>query len=343
VVIPTWDRTLPTTLACVDAMLRRFGAAPTYLLTDNERVVTSDRVAGIAVRHPVMVAAARHYGLVIETCVPYDPETKGGSESSVKIAKADLVPTEANLLDDYSSFGALVNACDGFCEVVNGRPHSETRRPPKEMLADERARMHPLPSEAFTAALGETRIVRDDRTIRFGAVPYSLPKTWIGQEVWCRVQGEQLVVVGRGSSGLEEIFRHELSTPGNPRILDEHYPEYPPGNGPKIRPLRPKDDAERAFLALGDGAERWLREACGTGVARIRSKMAKAVELAALVGTTPVDRALGMAALAGRFEDGDLASVVDHLGRRDAVEDLVYADEAYSAQPGTSSWEGFGR
>jgi len=78
-------------------------------------------------------------------------------------------------------------------------------------------------------------------------------------------------------------------------------------------------------------------------VARIRSKMAKAVELAALVGTTPVDRALGMAALAGRFEDGDLASVVDHLGRRDAVEDLVYADEAYSAQPGTSSWEGFGR
>ncbi len=35
VVIPTWDRTLPTTLACVDAMLRRFEAAPTYLLTEN--------------------------------------------------------------------------------------------------------------------------------------------------------------------------------------------------------------------------------------------------------------------------------------------------------------------
>ena len=55
--IPTWDRTLPTTLACIDATLRRFGAAPTYLLTDNERVVTVDRVAGLAVRHPVMVAA----------------------------------------------------------------------------------------------------------------------------------------------------------------------------------------------------------------------------------------------------------------------------------------------
>ena len=343
VVIPTWDRTLPTTLACIDAMLRRFGTAPTYLLTDNERVVTTDRVAGIAVRHPVMVAAGRHYGLVIETCVPYDPETKGGSESSVKIAKADLVPTEANLLDDYPSFGALVTGCDDFCQVVNTRPHTETRRPPVQMLTEERAVMHPIPTEAFTAALGETRIVRNDRTIRFGSVPYSVPKAWIGQEVWCRVQGEELVVVGRGGSGLEEIHRHELSTPGHPRILDEHYPEYPPGNGPRIRPLRPKDDAEAAFLSLGDGAERWLREACGTGVQRVRSKMRKAVELAALFGAAPVDRALGMAALAGRFEDGDLASVVDHLGRNEAVDDLVYPDEAYSVQPGTSSWEGFGR
>ena len=343
VVIPTWDRTLPTTLACIDAMLRRFGAAPTYLLTDNERVVTSGRVAGIAVRHPVMVAAGRHYGLVIETCVPYDPETKGGSESSVKLAKADIVPTEANLLDDYARFGALFSACEKYCEAVNARMHTETRRAPAEMLADERSRMHPLPSEAFTVALGETRIVRDDRTVRFGAVSYSLPKYWIGHEVWCRVEGEELVVVGRGPAGLVEIHRHELSTPGHPRILDEHYPEYPPGNGPRIRPLRPADDAERAFLALGDGAERWLREACGSGVSRIRTKMAQAVELAALVGATPVDRALGMAAIAGRFEEGDLASVVEHLGRKGAIEDLVYADEAYSIQPGTASWEDFGR
>jgi len=209
------------------------------------------------------------------------------------------------------------------------------------MLADERARMHPLPSEAFTAPWRDPHSERrPHHPIRRRAL--LLPKTWIGQEVWCRVQGEQLVVVGRGSSGLEEIFRHELSTPGNPRILDEHYPEYPPGNGPKIRPLRPKDDASvpswrsRRRRAMAAGS---VRDRGG----RIRSKMAKAVELAALVGTTPVDRALGMAALAGRFEDGDLASVVDHLGRRDAVEDLVYADEAYSAQPGTSSWEGFGR
>ena len=58
--LPTWDRTLGTTLACIDATLARIGAAPTYLLTDNERTVTIDRVAGLPVRHPEMVAAGRH-------------------------------------------------------------------------------------------------------------------------------------------------------------------------------------------------------------------------------------------------------------------------------------------
>jgi transposase len=343
VVIPTWDRTLPTTVACIDTAVRAFGAAPTYLLTDNERVVTVDRVAGLAVRHPVMVAAGHHYGLVIETCVPYDPETKGGSESTVKIAKADLVPTDANLLDDYPSFAALAAGCATFVTYLNGRPHAETRRAPAEMLIEERARMHPLPTEAFTAALGETRIVRDDQTVRFGSVRYSLPKAWIGHEVWCRVHGDELVAVARGAAGLLEVARHELSVPGHPRILDEHYPDHPGGNGPRIRPLRAKDETERAFLVLGDGAERWLREACSTGVARIRAKMVKAVELAALVGAAPVDRALGMAALAGRFEENDLASIIEHLGRHDAVEDLVSADEAFSAQTGTAAWEGFGR
>lgn len=35
--------------------------------------------------------------MTIRTCVPADPQTKGGSEATVRVAKADLVPTEANL------------------------------------------------------------------------------------------------------------------------------------------------------------------------------------------------------------------------------------------------------
>lgn len=111
VVLPAWDQTLGTLVACLDATLRRIGGAPTYLLTDNPRTVTIDRVAGVPVRHPEIVAAGRHYGCKVETCEPFDPESKGGSEHTVKIAKADLVPTTANLLGEYGSFAELADAC----------------------------------------------------------------------------------------------------------------------------------------------------------------------------------------------------------------------------------------
>ncbi len=343
VVVPTWDRTLGTLVACLDATLRRVGGAPTYLLTDNERTVTVEHVAGVAVRHPEMVAAGRHYGCKVETCVPYDPESKGGSESTVKVAKRDLVPTEANLLDDYPSFAALVAACDAFAEKVNGRVHRETGRAPAAMLAEEAAHLHVLPAEAHTAALGETRAVGDDQTIRFGSVRYSTPDGHQGTEVWCRVVGEELVIVGRGAKGLVELVRHALSTPGHPQILDEHYPHHPAGNGPRPPKIRPRSEAQVAFCAIGEGATRWLVEAAAVGTARIRTKMAEAVELATLVGGERVEEALGMAAIAGRFGEGDLVSILDHIEAGRGGLELIRADEAHSIQPGTGSWEGFGR
>ncbi len=137
VVIATWDRTLPTVIACVDRAMRAFGGAPTYWLTDNERTVTIDHVAGIAVRHPEIVAVGGHYGVTVATCVPADPESKGGSEATVRVAKADLVPTDANLRGDYAGWAELVEACEAFTAEVNARVHRVTRRPPVEMLTEE--------------------------------------------------------------------------------------------------------------------------------------------------------------------------------------------------------------
>lgn len=138
VVIPAWDQQLGTLTWCLDRALRQAGGAPTYLLTDNPRTVTVDHVAGIPVRHPEMVALGRHYGCTVETCVPFDPESKGGVEATVKIAKADLVPSQANLLEAYGSFAGLEEACQEFCGRVNGRVHRETAAVPADRLAAER-------------------------------------------------------------------------------------------------------------------------------------------------------------------------------------------------------------
>ena len=92
--------------------------------------------------------------------MPADPASKGGSENAVKIAKADLVPCEANLLPEYASFAELEVACVVFCKQVNTRPHRVTRRAPAEMRAEERTRLHALPAHPYTAAFGVAVSVR---------------------------------------------------------------------------------------------------------------------------------------------------------------------------------------
>jgi hypothetical protein len=220
--------------------------------------------------------------------------------------------------------------------------HRESAAVPDHRLAAGRQRLHPLPADPYVLALGEERLVNDDQAARFGSVRYSTPPGHAGDRVWCRIHGSELVIVARARGGLTEIARHLLSTPGNPRIRDEHYPHHPGGNGPRQPRPRPRTAAEEAFLNLGEGAARWLTEAAAAGAQRIRSKMARAVELAAVTGSAHVDQALGLAAIAGRFGDGDLPAILDYLSMSGPAGELVTADEAHSAQPGTGSWAALG-
>jgi hypothetical protein len=183
--------------------------------------------------------------------------------------------------------------------------------------------------------------VEENQTIRFGSVRYSLPKLWVDQEVWCRVEGEELVIVGRDQQGLREIVRHQLSVPGKPRILEEHYPNHPNGRATLQPRPKPQSETERNFLALGEGAEVWLTTAAATGVTRIRAKMNQATELAMLVGADRVNEALHRAAHAGRFGEDDLASILGHP--QAGTESPVIADERFSIQRGTKAWEVLGR
>jgi hypothetical protein len=346
VVLALLDKTLPSVMAAIDQTLRAFGGVPTYGLTDNEKTVTSEHIAGIPVRNQQMLNFSRHYGLTIATCVPADPASKGGSKNAVKIAKADLVPCEANLLDDYGSFAELEQACAEFCQQVNNRPHRVTRRVPAEMLAEERTRLHRLPQHPWTAAFGVTRSVPTNTAmIAFEYGQYSVPHTLCGQTVWVRRHGTQVVVVHVGDAGPIEVARHEQTTPGCPRVDDAHFPPRP--EGPLDRTPRPATGEEARFLALGEGAALWLIEAAAAGSSRIRAKMAEAIDLAALHDPAAVDRALGQAATAGRFAHGDLAAIVAHrAGAPDpntpTTSEPARAGEHNSLAQGTGGWAGLG-
>jgi len=345
VVLPLRDKTMPSVFAALDVTFRRLGGVPTYVLTDNEKTVTVEHIAGIPVRNPQLVALAEHYSMSVHTCVPADPASKGGTEASVKISKADLVPKDTNLREAYDSFAELEAACVAFCEKVNTRPHRITKRPPVEMLAEERARLHPVALTPHTVAFGTTRQVPvNTPMVTFESGQYSVPHQLLGATVWVRVHGvgaeEQVVIVHVGAGGPVEIARHYRATPGTPKIYDAHFPPQP--EGPLDRRPRARNAAESEFLDLGEGARLWLIEAAAAGTPRMRVKMTEALALAKLFDPVEVDWALGHAAVHGRFAEADLSSILDHHARAPKAGEHR-ASEDRSLTQGTSAWARLGQ
>jgi transposase len=338
VIIALHDRTMPSVVAALDTTFRLIGGASTYVLTDNEKTVTERHIAGIAVRTQSMVAVSNYYGVTICTCVPYDPESKGGSESTVKIAKADLVPTEANLLDEYTTFAEIEEACTAAMATINGRTHSVTRRIPAEALADELAFLHRLPDAPYTLAFGESRRVGWSSVISYRGARYSVPHAHCDARVWVRQHGDEVIIVSGQGTGASEVARHALVPPGQASIVESHYPER--STPPLERRPRATNPAEERFLALGEGATRYLIEGSAVGARRMGARMGEAVFLASLHGPAAVDEALGLAAMAGRFHEGDLESIIVHAAGAARVRAVPPAEHSLAA--GTSSWSTYG-
>ena len=198
---------------------------------------------------------------------------------------------------------------------MNTRPHRVTGRPPVEVLAEERSRLHVLPEQPVTVAFGQTRRVCWDCTISVDGVRYSVPHQHVDDRVWVRWCRRGTGRHRRSTAdGPREIARHQRGQRGRPQIRDEHYPADHPGR--RTRARRPDTHGHQPGRAGVPGHRRrrpaWLVEAAAAGASRVRSKMAEAVAFAKLHGAVVVDQALGTAALAGRFADDDLAAILAH-------------------------------
>lgn len=334
VILACSDRTFPSLVSAIDRTLRAIGGAPTYLLTDNEKTVTDHHVAGVAVRNRELLGVAHYYGVAVHTCVVADPESKGGTEATVRIAKADVLPRPDNLVADYADFGSLERACSAATERFNTRVHRETGARPVERLELERPHLHQVPKEPYTVAFGQTRTVSWSSLISFEGARYSVPHELCAEVVFVRRDGEEVVITGMRPEGAAEVARHKVATPGQLVLSDGHYPPRPrvPGRAP-----RATTPGEAEFLAIGEGARRYVAEAAAIGERHIQERMTEALVLLASSDRGLLDEALGLAAMAGRFAPGDLASIV--ATRR---EPLRRPSEDHSLQPGTAAWSKLG-
>jgi transposase len=282
--------------------LEQLGGVPTQILFDNPKTVTLRDVAGAAVLNPELVRLAAHYRFRPQTTAFYDAPSKGKVEALVRFAKSDLIP--------YEGFGSLDEAnaaARSWLAEVNSRPHPETRRPPAELLERERPLLRSLPALRPALACGERRKVDRLATVRFASARYSVPHRLVGKTVEVAATDRELTVLFEGLP----VAHHPLLGPGECSIEDAHYPTPPPTG---TRPLRPRTEPERAFLALGEEAERCLRAAAAQGTARLHERIDEALDLAAARGERPARAALERASEFGRFARGDLEAICGALG-----------------------------
>ena len=180
----------------------------------------------------------------------------------MKLAKADIVPTDTNLADEYAEFrrpGGGVR-----------RVHDDGERPgPPHDQAGPGGHAGTGTAPAAPGAGGPAHDhVRGNPHGR-GEHPDGVLPGWLllgadrllGETVWVRVHGagrdERVVIVHVGDRGAVEVARHARAEPGSPRLDDDHFPPAPAGA--LHREPKAGTDAEAAFLTLGDGAALWLK------------------------------------------------------------------------------------
>jgi transposase len=304
------DEKASTTLAMVAEALEAIGGVPAKVLADRMGCLKGGVVANVVVPTPDYVRFASHYGFVADFCHGADPQSKGIVEHLCGYAQDDLaVPllTEAVITGEPIDLRALNAHAATWCAEVNAAVHSETCAVPDQRLVEERTVLTALPSLRLEIGAGSVRRKVDSLScIRYGSARYSVPQRLVGATVAVVVDHGALILLEPATGVI--VAEHELVSPGEVSILDEHYdgPRPAPSRGP-----RPKTQAEKQFCALGSEAEQFLVGAAAIGNTRLKSELDTLLGLGAAHGEQVLVDALRRAVAFRRFRAADVRSILD--------------------------------
>lgn len=294
------DQKATTTMRLLAECFEEIGGTPKVVLADRMGCLKGGVVANVVVPTPDYVRFATHFGFRPDFCEAADPESKGVIEALCRYAQEDLVIPAGQ----WSSEAEANEACREWCDEVNTAEHSTIAAVPNVRLEEERKLLRPLPELRPPLRRGERRRVDKLSTIRIGSARYSVPRELVGRDVEVIAAGGEVLIEHAGTL----VARHVLVAPGEVSIVDEHYGG--PRRGP-TRAARPRSGTERAFLALGPGAERFLRDAAAAGVTKLGTELALITSLEAAWGRDALVAALERAVTFRRFKAADVRSILE--------------------------------
>jgi transposase len=296
----TRDETLETTLRLLAECFEAAGGVPAEVLADRMGCLKGGVVANVVVPTAGYVRFATHYRFRPDFCEAKDPESKGAVEALVRYAKSDLVVPADNFGGDLAVANA---AAVVWCAQVNAAVHSETQAVPDQRLAEEVKVLRALPSLRPSIRVGVSRKVDKLSTVRIGSARYSVPHTLVGQQVDVTTVQDRIEVWHQGS----QVASHKLVAPGGTSIMDEHYDR--PARKPQ-RAVRARSAVEKAFVALGEEAEAFLRAAAAAGTQRLATHIGAIAALEPAHGRDALAAALARAVQFRRFTAEDVRAIL---------------------------------
>lgn len=205
---------------------------------DNLRSVVLERYP--AVRYnPAFLEFSRHYGFSIEACNVARANEKGRVERIIRDLKAVLQVTQVAGLEELNS------KVFSFEQERNLRVHRTTRRPPSEMLREEKLR--PLPRIDARPYRRVPAVASKTAFVEFDSNRYSVPTTGAGEaaEILALPDSIEVLISGRRVAVHRRLFgrNEKVELPGHrdglllrsPRTKFQRIYELVAGLGPESK------------------------------------------------------------------------------------------------------------
>ena len=237
--------------ALVRALLRSFeafGGIPLVTVWDNPKTVVQARQGELIVWNAVFGQVALDYRFAPELCWPRAAQQKGAVEQLVGWVKRSFFACRR--FHDRADLERQLTAW--LLDVNTVRPSRATGVIPAVRLAEERARLRPLPIAPGAYALKLPVVVSAQGRVRHAGVDYSMPAATLGQTATLHLYEDRLEIVTKTGA----VVAHPRRTRGA-SILPEHRAALLD----RVHGARGQLYFQRQSLwELGPQAEAWLTE-----------------------------------------------------------------------------------
>ncbi len=209
-------------LGGLEACGRAWGGLPQRLVPDNTQAAVLHRRRDAATGTETieinahLASFAREVGVLLEPTAPYSGNQKGSVENLIGFVKHGFL-----LARRFVNRADLVRQLVEWLTYVNeARPCDATGVIPATRLAQERPRLHPLPSWPDGFGLTFSALVRRDARVHFRGYQYSTPSRWMGRMVTVKRHREVVVLSANG----ESVRHPRVPSNGSYSLLPEHRP-----------------------------------------------------------------------------------------------------------------------